>query len=139
MTLVTYIKDVLERAATSFVQAVLALVVVAQFSDFNTSFVRQLATAGLVAAASTLKTMSIPKAGFGLTPAIDVLARATLTAVFAAAATITASAGFDLFSVTAWQAVGVAAVAAAASVVKSWIAERFVQNTLTPASLAKAA
>ena len=133
-----WLLNILERAGTSFVQAVLALLTVSGLSDFGPSFAKQLATAGLVAAASTLKTMAYPDNGFGWPFYKDLAARAAFTGVFAAAAAIAASSGFDLFSVTAWQTVGIAGVAAGLAVVKGALA-RPQPGTITPASLVKPA
>lgn len=137
---VVWVKDVFERAASSFVQGALAVFLVAGVSDLDLNLAEACATAGFVAACSALKTAAFPKAGFGLPPILDVIARASFTGVFAGASVVAASAGFDLFSISAWEAVGVAAAAAAFAAVKGWIALRYVpEATVTPASFAKAA
>jgi len=124
--------NILERAGTSFVQAILALLTVESLTAFDTNVARKLATAGLVAAASTFKAAMWPDNGFGWPFFKDLAARAAFTGVFAGAATIAASTGFDLFSVTAWQTVWVSVVAAALAVVKGALVRS--RSTITAAS-----
>lgn len=139
LSFTTWAKNAVERAAVSFGQAVVALVTFAGLSDFDISTAKALVTAGLVGAAAAIKSTLLPTQGFGWSPFIDMLSRAGWTFVQTAAVTIVAaSATFDAFSASAWQVVWVSAGAAALSVFKSWVAERAVPDTLTPASLAPA-
>ncbi len=134
-TFPTWVKDTLERAAVTFLIAVLALLSADALTGFDAAFVDKLGTAGLVAGAAVLKNAVLPKSGLGLTPLLDVIARSGWSAVQAGATVIAADAGFAWYQATAWQAVSVAALAAAASGVKGYLATRMTTNTVTPASL----
>ena len=131
-----YLRDVAERAVVTFVVAVLSLLSAELLTDLDVDTGKKLATAGLVALASFVKTLAFPKAGFGLGPWADVASRAAFSFVQAGAAVIVAGPYLNWFTASAWEAVYVAGAAAAISVLKGSLALRMRKPTVTPASLA---
>lgn len=140
MTFALWLKDTLERSVVTFLVALGALLGVDALSDFNADTGKKLGTAGIVAVAAFLKNAALPKAGTGLPPWLDIAARAAFSAIQAGATVIVlAGTAFQWYTASHWQVVGVAALAAAISVVKGALALRLVGDTITPASFAKAA
>jgi hypothetical protein len=134
-----WLKDTLERTIVTFLVAIGSLLSVDALSDFDADMGKKLGTAGIIAAAAFLKNTALPKSGLGLPPYVDIAARAAWSAVQAGAAVIVlAGTAFAWYDASHWQAVGVAALAAAISVVKGALALRIVPNSITPASLASA-
>lgn len=140
MTFVLWLKDTLERSVVTFLVAVGSLLTVTGITNLDMDAGKLIGTAGIVAAAAFLKNAALPASGTGLPPALDVAARAAWSAIQAGAAVIVlGGTAFEWYTASAWQVVGVAALAAAISVVKGALAVKLVPNTVTPASLAKAA
>lgn len=128
----TWFKDTVERAASTFAVAMLPLLFAG--TTLNVDIATQAAAAGLVALASFLKTAALPAQGFGVLW-LDVLSRSAWTGIQMVAGVAVAD-WQQWFNPTAWQTAALAAGAAAASIVKGLIASRLVKNTITPASLA---
>jgi hypothetical protein len=127
-----------ERAARSMLAGVAALFGTAALTGFNADSGKKIATAALIALASFVVHTALPKSGFGLPPMLDVLARAAWSAVQAGAVVVTANAYLDWFTITPWEMVDAAALAAGTSVIVGWIATRFAPDqTITPASFVK--
>jgi hypothetical protein len=141
MEFLLWLKDVAERAVSSFVVAVLALLGAQGWDELfangelNIAFVKTLATAGLVAAAVVIKQAGLPKSGFGLSATVEALYRAMWQGIQAGVAVFAAD-QFDWFDPTAWQGVGIVVIAALGSALKSFLADRFTTGTITPGSLA---
>lgn len=134
-----WLKDTLERSAATFVVGLLALVGTDALSDFDADWGKRLGTAGIVAVAAFLTNAALPDRLTG-NAWLDVAIRASWSAIQAGAVVVVlAGTSFAWYEATAWQAVGVAALAAAASAVKGALAASAVAKTISPASFAKAA
>lgn len=133
------VKNSVERTVVTFVIGLLSVGGVAGLSDFATDFGKKLAIGGLFALAALITSFALPKSGLGVSPLLDVAARAALSAGQAAAVFILANQQLDWFAVTNWQLAGGMAIAAGLSVIKGFVALRLNHDdTVTPASLAKA-
>lgn len=135
MTLSAWLADTFERAASTFIQFALTLLIGGQALDI--SFAHQLATAG-IAAFFVVVLNALPSLNFSFAPDSlqDMLARAAKSFVQAMLAVVVA-AGSGWISVTMWQTALVAGVVAAATIVKAWLATHMKQPTLTPASVVR--
>lgn len=137
LTVWNWVRDTAERSVVTFVIGIVALGGVDYFSNFHADWGRKVATAGLIALAAFVKNAALPKSGLGLPPLLDVIARAGWSAAQAGAAVVLANVWLDWFTVTAWQTVGAAALAAALSVLKGLVALHVRPDaTVTPAALA---
>lgn len=134
MNLSTWIKDTAERVVSTFIGFALTLLAAGDALDM--SIPHQLATAG-VASIFVVVMNALPSLNFSYAPGTvqDILARAAKSFLQAAVALLVA-AGSGWLDASVWQAAGVAGVAAAAAILKSWIASRRPANTVTPASFA---
>lgn len=137
MTFRLWLKDTLERSLSTFVLFGLTLLAAGQALDI--SFAHQMATAGIAAVFVVVKQAAaagnLPSFS---NPYFDALARAGFSFIQAALAVLIA-AGSGWIDTSIWQGALVAGVAAAASVLKGAIAVKAQPDTITPASLAKAA
>lgn len=127
--------DTAERVGTTFAEAVLVYVIAGLTAD-NTAdaFWRGLLVAAVVAAANAIKvllTTWVPVIDSWLW---DTVYRAVSTFVVAAAGSLVSVQFLDLVDIGFWRGVGLAALTAALSVVKSGIASRRPPG-VTPASL----
>ena len=126
--------DALERAGSTFVQALLVFLPIVFVGEWTEDGWKALVAALLPAAGSIiLAAVSVPF------PApdswlVDVILRVVRTFVVTAAGLFAAD-GFDLFDGNAWRGVVISSLMAALAVVKGLIA-RGEPNTVTPASLA---
>lgn len=137
LTFKTWARDAAERALSTFVQALVVFLPLVAAGQWDEPGIRAIAAAALPALGSViLAALSIPF------PApsswlLDVILRTVRTFVVTAASLFAAD-GFDLFNGDAWKGLAISAAVAALAVVKGALA-RSKPNTITPASLARAA
>lgn len=134
MDIKTWVLDTGERAVSTFIGFAVTLLVAGQAIDM--SFAHQLATAG-VAAVWVVILNAFPSLNFSYAPDTlqDVLARAGKSFIQASGALLVA-AGSGWYVASVWQSAGIAGGAAAWAVIKSWLASRRPNSTVTPASVA---
>lgn len=137
LTFRTWARDAAERAASTFVQALLVFLPLVLAGEWDEPGIRALAAALLPALGSVvLAALAVPF------PApsswlVDVIGR-TVRTFLVTAASLWAADGFDLFDGDAWKGLLISAAVAALAVVKGALA-RSKPNTITPASFATAA
>lgn len=133
-TFMTWLKDTAERAGATF--AVTFLPLLLNGSSLNIDVATQAGIAGVAAALAALKGAVFPDLGIQ-NKILDVLSRAGWSAVQAGLSVLSAV-GLGWVDLTVWRGAGVAALAAAGSVIKGYLAERFgPSNSITPASVVK--
>lgn len=131
-------RDTGERALSTLVQALIVFLPAFAAGQHDSNFIKTVAAAGITALFTV-----ILSAAQAFTPIIksfslDLFVRAVKTFIVTVSGAATA-AGFNLFDATKLKAVAVAALVTAAALIKGVIAAKFVKNTITPASFAKAA
>lgn len=134
-------KDLGERAITTLVQSLIVFLPALLAGNHDSSLIKAIAAASLPAlfnlilnAILSIKPELLIIKNFYL----DVLVR-TLKTFLVAVLGAASGVGFDLFDASKWKVILLAAIVAAAAVLKGIIADRFTKNTITPASLAPAA
>src|SRR6478609_1119541 len=133
----TWLKDTGERVLSTAVQAFLTLIVVSGGIDLSAKNAAYSAaiTAGFVALKQAVVAVTLPV--FSNRWA-DLLSRAGWT-FLQTAVTLLAVENFNWGDMSAWQGVGIAALAAALTVVKGFVASNVTNRTVTPASFVKPA
>lgn len=133
----TWVKDTGERVVSTIIQTFITLLVVSDGLDLTAKHAAMAAAiaAGMVVLKQAVNAQSAPM--FGNRWA-DLLSRSGWT-FLQTALTLLAVEGFDWGSMTAWQGVGVAGIAAALSVVKGFLASKAVPYAITPGSFVKPA
>jgi hypothetical protein len=148
MSFLTWLKDTLERVATTFVQAFLVIYIGSVTADpiaspdgghqlVDLGVAKIALVAGLAAAYTVLKSALLQNIAWSAVWQ-DYVFRAASTFVITAGAIVTAD-GFNVFNVDGWQTAALAGAAAVLALIKGWISLRAVKGTVTPLSLAKAA
>lgn len=136
MTPALWLKDVFEKSLSTFL--LFGVTLLAAGTQVDISFAHTLATAG-VAAVFVVVLNAIPSLALPASPPwMDVAGRAAKSFLQALIAIVVA-AGSGWLDVSVWQAGLIAGIAAAASVIKGSLAIRAVPDSISPASLAKAA
>lgn len=131
-------RDTAERSLTTFVQVIIVFLPALLAGNYDTNLGKTILVALLPALGSV-----ILNAATAFLPAVksfvaDLVVRAARTFIVTVTGAMAAT-QFDLLSTAAWKAVILSAAVAVLAVVKGILAKHFVSNTITPASLAKAA
>jgi hypothetical protein len=130
-------RDVAERAIATAVITALTFLVTADGLNFTLS--EGAFTAGLVAGWTVVFTFIRAATPQSFSNAyVDIMVRMGWTFLQVSLGLVMA-ATFNWGDFNSWMAAGSAGLAAALSLAKGWIAERFISNTITPASMFKAA
>lgn len=129
-------KDVLERALATGVIAVLTFWTTS--GALNFTLTEAAATSGIVAFLTVVFTFIRQSTVQSFSnPYVDIMVRMGWTFLQVSGGLIVA-ASFDWGDFNSWTAAGSAGLASAFSLLKGWLAERFVSGTITPASMFKA-
>lgn len=133
-----WVKDTEERALSTLVQALIVFLPAFLAGQHDSNFIKTVAAAVITAVFTVMLSAAQAFTPIIKSYSLDLFVRAlkTFSVVVAGAAT---SSGFDLFDVSKLKAIVVAALVTVAALIKGVLAEHFVKNTITPASLMKAA
>lgn len=131
-------RDTAERALSTLVQALIVFLPAFAAGQHDSNFIKTVAAAVITALFTVVLNAAQAFAPVIQSFALDLFVRAVKTFTVTIAGAFTAS-GADLFDVTKVKAIAVAALVTVAALIKGVIAAKFVKNTITPASLAKAA
>lgn len=129
-----WVKDTAERAGATFVVTILPLLF--NGTALNLDLATQAGIAGIAATFSALKGAVFPDLGIQ-NRVLDVMSRAGWSA-FQAGIAVLSAVGLGWVDLSVWHGAGLAALAAAGSVVKGALAERFGSpDSVTPASVVR--
>lgn len=129
--------DAAERVLVTFVQALLGFLIATPFDSVG--FWQAFALAGVIAAANAVKTLLTLWVPTFKTFAADLVYRTTSTFLVVLAGFYAGAQWVDIIDYDWSKSAAYAALVAALAVLKGTIASAFVQDTITPASLAKVA
>lgn len=131
-------KDLSERALTTFGQSLLVFLPTLLAGHPDTDFWKTVAIAVIPAVLGvvlngllTLKPELLMIKSYYL----DMFVRTLKTFLVSVIGTVLAAGPLDLFDASKWKVIILAGLVAAATVVKGALAQKFVKNTVTPASL----
>jgi hypothetical protein len=138
MTFNKWLRDTTERAMVTFVQAIIVFLPVLLAGHYDSSAIKAIVAAVIPAVGSVVLNAVTAFVPSPATFSLDLAYRGVRTFVITVLSAITGG-GFNLFDVTAWRALGLAALMAVAVLLKGAVVKKFAAaQPMTPASLAAA-